>query len=65
MQLFVDMDGVLADFDRHHETITGYRSSKLLDNADWAAIRARAKGARMPRLMTVRHASVFARSASR
>jgi len=29
-----------ADFDRHHETVVGYRSDKLLDNADWAAIEA-------------------------
>src|SRR3984893_8427586 len=38
MQLFVDMDGVLADFDRHHETGFGVRSDKLTDNVDWAAV---------------------------
>ncbi len=38
MQLFVDMDGVLADFDAHHEAVFGYRSDKLLDNVDWAAV---------------------------
>jgi hypothetical protein len=32
------MDGVLADFDRHHETVVGYRSDKLLDNANWDAV---------------------------
>lgn len=39
MQLFVDMDGVLADFDRHHEAVFGTRSDKLADNVDWAAVR--------------------------
>lgn len=38
MQLFVDMDGVLADFDAHHEAVFGVRSDKLLDNVDWKAI---------------------------
>ena len=40
MQLFVDMDGVLADFDTHHETIFGVRACKIADNVDWAAVRA-------------------------
>lgn len=31
MTLFIDMDGVLADFDRHHETHTGVRPSKKAD----------------------------------
>lgn len=38
--LFVDMDGVLADFDQHHETIFGVRADKLADNVDWKAVRA-------------------------
>jgi hypothetical protein len=38
MQLFVDMDGVLADFDGHHEAVFGVRSDKLLDNIDWGAV---------------------------
>jgi hypothetical protein len=38
--LFVDMDGVLADFDTGHERLTGVRSDKLLDNADWKAVEA-------------------------
>lgn len=38
-QLFVDMDGVLADFDAHHEATFGYRSDKLADNVDWDAVR--------------------------
>jgi hypothetical protein len=38
MQLFVDMDGVLADFDSHHQAVFGFRSDKLLDNVDWAAV---------------------------
>ena len=41
MQLFVDMDGVLADFDAHHEAVFGVRSDKLADNVDWSAVRAR------------------------
>lgn len=39
-QLYVDMDGVLADFDQHHEDTFGYRSCKLSDNVDWKAVRA-------------------------
>lgn len=39
MQLYVDMDGVLADFDRHHESVFGFRSCKLTDNVDWEAVR--------------------------
>lgn len=35
--LFVDMDGVLADFD-HHEIVVGYRSDKLPNNANWDAV---------------------------
>ncbi len=40
MQLYVDMDGVLADFDRHHETVFGVRSDKERDNVDWERVRA-------------------------
>ena len=40
MQLFVDMDGVLADFDRHHEAVFGARACKIADNVNWAAVRA-------------------------
>lgn len=40
MQLYVHMDGVLADFDRHHETVFGTRADKAADNVDWAAVRA-------------------------
>jgi hypothetical protein len=40
MQIFVDMDGVLADFDRHHEETFGFRSDKLLDNVDWGKVAA-------------------------
>jgi hypothetical protein len=39
LKLFVDMDGVLADFDAHHEAIFGVRSDKLLDNVNWKAVR--------------------------
>ena len=38
MQLFVDMDGVLADFDRHYEAVFGYRSCKIADNVDWKRV---------------------------
>jgi hypothetical protein len=40
LQLYVDMDGVLADFDRHYETVFGFRPCKLADNVDWGAVRA-------------------------
>lgn len=39
-QVFVDLDGVLADFDTHHENVFGYRSDKLLDNVDWQKVAA-------------------------
>lgn len=40
MKLFVDMDGVLADFDQHHEDVFGIRPDKKADNVDWAKVRA-------------------------
>lgn len=40
MQIFVDMDGVLADFDSHHEAVFGVRPCKQADNVDWQAVRA-------------------------
>ena len=40
MQVFVDMDGVLADFDAHYETHFGTRPCKKSDNVDWEAVRA-------------------------
>src|SRR5215217_2328887 len=39
MQLFVDMDGVLADFDRHYENLFGVRPDKTTNNVDWKLIR--------------------------
>ena len=38
--IFVDMDEVLADFDSHYYAVFEVRSSKTLDNFDWAAVRA-------------------------
>ena len=38
MNLFVDMDGVLADFAQHHQAVFGWRPEKE-DNVDWAAVR--------------------------
>jgi len=38
-QIFVDMDGVLADFDAHHEAIFGYRPDKQADDVDWQKVR--------------------------
>jgi hypothetical protein len=40
VQLFIDKDGVLADFDRHHEAVFGARACKIADNVDWGAVRA-------------------------
>lgn len=40
MQIFVDMDGVLADFDLGHEIVFGVRADKLADNVDWRKVRA-------------------------
>lgn len=39
MRIFVDMDGVLADFDSHYESVFGVRPDKWLDNADWKKVR--------------------------
>jgi hypothetical protein len=33
------MDGVLADFDQHHENIFGVRPDRVADNVDWNAVR--------------------------
>lgn len=40
MQIFVDMDGVLADFDTGYEVAFGVRADKVADNVDWYAVRA-------------------------
>jgi hypothetical protein len=40
MQIYVDVDGVLADFDSHHLATFNFRSDILADNVDWAAVRA-------------------------
>jgi hypothetical protein len=36
MNLFVDMDGVLADFAQHHQAVFGWRPDEE-DEVDWAA----------------------------
>ncbi len=42
-RLFVDLDGVLADFDQHHENVFGVRSNKYAkpgdpDDVDWQRV---------------------------
>jgi 5' nucleotidase, deoxy (Pyrimidine), cytosolic type C protein (NT5C) len=39
MSIFIDMDGVLADFDSAYEQQFGVRPSKVDDNVDWRAVR--------------------------
>lgn len=39
MKLFVDLDGVLADFDTGYEQVFGYRPDKVKDDVDWQAVR--------------------------
>lgn len=39
MQVFVDMDGVLANFDAHYETTFGIRPDRVADNVDWTKVR--------------------------
>lgn len=39
MQLYLDLDGVLADFDRGHEIAFGYRPDRKLKNHKWELIR--------------------------
>jgi hypothetical protein len=39
VQLYVDMDGVLADFDQHYEDLFGVRPDKETDVVDWSLVR--------------------------
>jgi hypothetical protein len=38
VQIYVDLDGVLADFDQHYETVFGVIANKETDNVDWKAV---------------------------
>ncbi len=38
VQLFVDLDGVLADLDGQYEKLFGVRPDKKLDNIDWSVV---------------------------
>lgn len=40
MQLYVDLDGVLADFDAGYERLTGERPDKAKDDVNWDLVRA-------------------------
>jgi hypothetical protein len=40
-RLWLDMDGVLADFDRHYESEFGLSTGKGLDLVDWDLVRGR------------------------
>ncbi len=39
IQVYVDLDGVLADFDTHYEKLFGIRPDKAADNVDWEKIK--------------------------
>lgn len=39
VKIFVDLDGVLADFDRHYLEVFGIVANKNIDNVDWKAVR--------------------------
>lgn len=39
MQIYVDLDGVLADFDSHYLKHFGIKPDKATDNVDWERIR--------------------------
>lgn len=38
--IYVDMDGVLADFDSHYKAVFGIVANTKLDNVDWVKVRA-------------------------
>lgn len=39
MQIYCDLDGVLADLDTHYKNLFGIEPSILLDNLDWNLVR--------------------------
>ncbi len=38
MQIYVDLDGVMADLDSHYEALFGTRPNKQSDNVDWKKV---------------------------
>lgn len=38
IQVYVDLDGTLADFDSHYEKLFGVRPDKAADNVDWSKV---------------------------
>jgi FMN phosphatase YigB (HAD superfamily) len=54
MKLFLDLDGVLADFDRGVHEVTGKRPEELPLKTMWARFRARRASSRRWRSCTTR-----------
>ena len=38
IQVYVDLDGVMADFDSHYQNLFGVRPDKAADNVDWSKV---------------------------
>jgi hypothetical protein len=39
MHIYVDLDGTLADFDKHYENLFGVKPDKKTENVDWGKIK--------------------------